>query len=301
MIGATIQRADRNRAHGQGRRRLIALVLFLIVSGGLCYSAVYQAPVYDELGHWYAGLRYWQFGDVYTFKVNPPVLRGLAALLSRPAGELPEVDFDLSPVSQLASLDELLQLAEQCNPELQGLVWQIARDRQKQRLACLQRYPDFQVGMNWLMVTQQDAISPVANGNDNFAFTVGMTLPIWRDKIRAGISEAAHQSASSIEMLDAERNLIGGKIRHLVAQADALADQYQIFEDKIIPRTEQTLEINLADYRGKRSEFFSVVETYRELLSFELQQLRLATSLSGTLIQIQRQVGCPIPTAEPQP
>ncbi len=222
----------------------------------------------------------------------------LAALLSQPEGAAPEVALSLAPGSGTERLEELIRLAEQCNPELRGLAWQIARDRQKQRLADLQRYPDFQVGVNWLVISEQDAISPVATGNDNFGFTVGLTLPVWRDKINAGIQSAAHQTSSSIELLDAQRNVVFGKLRRLIAQADSLTEQYRIYEERIIPRVHHTLEINLADYRGKRSDFFSVIETYRELLVFELQRLKLAASLAGTLVQIERQVGCP-PDARP--
>lgn len=51
-----------------------AFILGLLLAAGcLGYSAWYQAPVNDEFGHFYAGLRYWQFstsaddwGDVYA-------------------------------------------------------------------------------------------------------------------------------------------------------------------------------------------------------------------------------------------
>ncbi len=58
----------------------------LLAVGCLVYSAWNQAPVNDEFGHFYAGLRYWQFGDKATFKVNSPLLRSLTTLPAYLAG-----------------------------------------------------------------------------------------------------------------------------------------------------------------------------------------------------------------------
>ncbi|MCA9131227.1 MAG: glycosyltransferase family 39 protein [Planctomycetales bacterium] len=50
---------------------------WLLAGGCLLYSAIFQAPASDEFGHFYAGLRYWQLGDLETFNVNPPLLRSI--------------------------------------------------------------------------------------------------------------------------------------------------------------------------------------------------------------------------------
>jgi outer membrane protein TolC len=161
-------------------------------------------------------------------------------------------------------------------------------------LACLQKYPDLQVGLNYAIISDDsNAISPVANGHDNISFTVGTTLPIWREKINAGIREAAHRTSSSTERLEAERDAIQGKLRRLMAQADALVQQQDIYKDRIIPRTEDTLTLSIADYRGKRTDFFTLIETYRDLLMFETQMARFEATLAGTVAQIERTVGCP--------
>ena len=74
---------------------------------------------------------------------------------------------------------------------------------------------------------------------------------------------------------------------------DSLVEQEGIYEDRIIPRTEDTLKLSIADYRGKRTDFFTLIETYRELLMFETQLARIEATLAGTIAQIERTVGCP--------
>ncbi|QEG01494.1 putative outer membrane efflux protein MdtP [Stieleria maiorica] len=218
----------------------------------------------------------------------------LAALLQQPVSLIPETQQDIGLTNVPKQLDELLGLAEQCSPELRALAWEIQRDREKQRLACLQKYPDFNLGLNYSIINDDtNVISPVANGHDNISFVVGVTLPIWREKINAGIREASHRTSSTTQRLEAERDAIQGKLRRLMAQADALVEQEGIYEDRIIPRTEDTLKLSIADYRGKRTDFFTLIETYRELLMFETQLARIEATLAGTIAQIERTVGCP--------
>ncbi len=217
----------------------------------------------------------------------------LAALLQQPTSLLAEATDELGVADAPMQLDALIEQAEQCNPSLRGLAAEIQRDRQKQRLACLQQYPDFMVGLNWGIVSDNhNVISPVANGNDNLSITFGTTLPIWREKINAGVREANRRTSSTRQRLEAERDEIYGRLRRLLAQADSFVEQTKIYEERLVPRTEDTLKLTIADYRGERSDFFTLIETYRELLMFEIQLARINASLAGTIAQIDRTVGC---------
>lgn len=215
----------------------------------------------------------------------------LAALLHDPQMPNPEVENPIQQGSLSTQLGDLIGLASSCNPSLAGIEAEIARDRAKQKLACLQQYPDFQLGANWLIVSDNNALSPVATGNDNFAFTFGMTLPVWRDKIRAGVAEAGHQTLSSANRLESRKDSIAGSLRRLVTRFDASTEQLRILEERIIPRTEDALEISLADYTGNRTDFLAVVDLYEERLMLELQRIALSRSQYGILIQIEALVG----------
>lgn len=59
--------------------------------------------------------------------------------------------------------------------------------------------------------------------------------------------------------LDRTTNELYGKIRRLIVQADALNEQRDIYEDRIIPPTEDTLKLAIVDYRGKRTDFFTLI------------------------------------------
>ncbi|QDV82293.1 Outer membrane efflux protein [Stieleria magnilauensis] len=216
----------------------------------------------------------------------------LGALVRQPLHYMPTTVDQLNLDEAKPELDLLVAQAEQRNPMLQGLAAEIARDRAKESLACLQQYPDFQLGLGYSIINDNhDVLSRVANGHDNINFTVGVTLPIWRDKINAGIREAAHQRSSTALRLDAERDRVRGTLRRQVAAADAAIEQLELFRDRLIPRTEQTLQIATADYQGKKADFTDLIATYRELLSLQVQVARAQANLASTLAQIERIAG----------
>ncbi|WP_246146247.1 TolC family protein [Rubripirellula lacrimiformis] len=218
----------------------------------------------------------------------------LGALVRQPLDWMSIAVDELILTEASPRLDELVAQAEACNPTLQGLAAEIARDRAKESLACLQQYPDFQLGLGYSIVDDDtNVISPVANGHDNINFTVGITLPVWRDKINAGIREAAHNRSSTTLRREAEQDKLRGTLRRQVAAADAAVEQLELFRNRLIPRTEQTLEIVIADYQGKRADFTDLIATYHELLALQVQVARSKAALASTMAQIERTVGCP--------
>jgi outer membrane protein TolC len=217
----------------------------------------------------------------------------LGALVRQPLHLMPTAVNELGINEAAPQLELLVAEAEACNPTLQGLTAEIARDRAKETLACLQQYPDFQLGLGYSIISDDNnVISPVANGHDNINFSLGVTLPIWRNKINAGVREAAHDRSATTHRREAEQDRLRGALRRQVAAAYASVEQLDLFRNRLIPRTEQTLEIATADYQGKRADFTDLIATYRELLTLRVQVARTQARLASTLAQIERTVGC---------
>jgi len=215
----------------------------------------------------------------------------------RPADPLPGAAEQATP-----QIGRLIALAERSNPVLHGLAAEIARDRDRQRLACLQQYPDLQFGVAWTLINDNTRVlSPVANGHDNINFNVGVTLPIWREKINAGIREAAHRRSSTMLRREAERDRLRASLRRQVAEADAAVEQLRLFEDKILPRTERALEITAADYQGNRAGWNDLADLYREWLSIQVQIVRAKASLAASVARLEATVGQPLPIVSRDP
>ncbi|WP_218931912.1 TolC family protein [Adhaeretor mobilis] len=218
----------------------------------------------------------------------------LAALVQQPAmtGIEPTGELPIAQVPQ--QLDALFAAAGECSPRLRERQWAVSRDRQKQQLACLSKYPDFTLGAGWQTITESDAVSPVANGHDNVNFVVVVTLPIWRDKINASIREASAEVAASSREFNDARDDTFRQIRRLSEQAYAADEQLRLYNERILPRAKRTLQLASADYRGKLVDFGEVTDGFTEVLMFELQVARTKATIAGAIAQLHRAVGCEV-------
>ncbi len=90
---AVIQRASPKgdapyeQPHGKACRTWVVVALLLVIhSGLLAYSAYVHSPTLNEPGHLVAGISHWRFGRFELFRVNPPLVRMVAALPVMVAG-----------------------------------------------------------------------------------------------------------------------------------------------------------------------------------------------------------------------
>lgn len=206
-----------------------------------------------------------------------------------PESDLKASSLDVPSAPQ--QINQLYEAAVLSRPEIQEQLHAIIRNQKAAELARLQYKPDVKLGIGWQAITNDDAISPVSNSNDNVAFTVGINLPIYRERLRAGVNESEHRSMETTRLYEATCDDTFRMIRRLTVQANSLEEQIKLFRDKIIPKTEQTLRISTADYRVGKVDFQQIIDNWSDLLSLQIQLVRLETSLGQTLASLERVVG----------
>ncbi|RMG35066.1 MAG: TolC family protein [Planctomycetota bacterium] len=224
----------------------------------------------------------------------------LARLLHvSPETELAAAEPETPPVA--AQVDALYRAAIRCRPELRERLQMLAREQEEVRLAELQYYPDVTVGLNWQAIDRNAAISPVANGNDNLAFTVGVNLPIWRERLDAAVRSAEQRLIAAGHAFDAERDTAFQQIKRLHVQARALEEQLQLYAESIIPTARQTLKVSVADYQVAKVDFDQLIDNWADLLRYQLQQAQLRALLGQTLASLERTVGCALAEVDGAP
>ena len=125
---------------------------------------------------------------------------------------------------------------------------------------------------------------------------VGVTLPIWRNRIKAAICEASAEVAASNREYSDARDDTFRQIRRLSEQAYAADDQLRLYDERILPRAKQALKLAAADYRGRLVDFGEVADGFTEVLMFELQVARTKATLAGVEAQLHRAIGCEVVT-----
>ena len=224
-------------------------------------------------------------------------LRGVAvARLASLLGESPDVTeelrIELPEVSGGGDIDRLIDEAVACRPELKSLLFAVRRDRQERRLACLNRYPDFDVGVGWQSVTRDEAISPVANGHDNVNLLIGVTLPLRHSRIEARIREAEQQFFASSRDYDAAVDAVRRDVLSAAVRLETFAEQLRLHEETLLPRSQQVLDVSMADYRGGKVTFIQVTQNFLAVLTLRTEAARLRSELVKSAAELQRATGC---------
>ncbi len=194
--------------------------------------------------------------------------------------------------TSMANLDAeaLIAQATAMRPDLQIQLAQITRDQRRIQLAALENRPDFTVGLNWI-ATSNNGISPVANGDDSLLLNIGFNLPIRKNRIAAGISEAQANRNSSESRLDSLRDQAAEEVFDLVVQLQSNEDTLSLLKEDIIPKAEQTLALSIQEYSADKIQYIQLIANWRSLLRYRISEANLQSQHAQLLASLAKSVG----------
>ncbi len=190
-----------------------------------------------------------------------------------------------------AEVDRLYKLAVASRPELSGRLAAVSRDEKAVDLARKRYYPNVTVGVNYGMISPYGAISKNANGHDNIGMFVGFNMPVYRNKLAAGVCEAQARAMADAKLYEAEKDGTFRQIKDLLSQARSQRQIISLFQETILPRAHQALDVASSDYQAARVDYLTLITAWREVLQIELQVAQLETSLGQSLASLERAVG----------
>jgi cobalt-zinc-cadmium efflux system outer membrane protein len=163
--------------------------------------------------------------------------------------------------------EELWATALARNPSLRGLEEDVLRAEASLRLARKSGVPDFSVGLEVDLEADPTLFRP----------SVGMTLPIWRDKVAAEIAGAQASKRAAEARLTAEQVRIAAELAALLFVLREAVRNDALLAEKLVPRARQSLDAARAGYVNGRAGFLDVIDAQRTLLGFELQGIEART------------------------
>jgi outer membrane protein, heavy metal efflux system len=187
----------------------------------------------------------------------------------------------------------LVGLVESCQPELEAWRHEVNRDRSSINVACREYWPDVKLGASWYEMGDR-GLSPVANGRDAFSLGVGVSLPIYRNRLDAAVREAQYNASSSTRKYQAARDQFESDVQGLYARFREQDRVIKILETKIIPPAEQTLELSTESYRLGTLSFEQLIDAYRTLLTVRIDYHKRVALREQVVASLERAVGCGI-------
>jgi outer membrane protein TolC len=187
-------------------------------------------------------------------------------------------------------LDALVARAVERNPTLAALRARGAGALAAVRLARLARRPDFSLSGMWTLISAM-GLSPVADGADAFSLGIGISLPLQRGRIEAGILERnALLLAAAEHYLDAE-NAVKLAVVESATRVDAAARSALLLGHGILPRARQTVEVAESGYRSGQVDFLTLLSAWQRLLDLSLSHHAALASLEREVAALERVLG----------
>lgn len=188
-------------------------------------------------------------------------------------------------------LDRLYKQAIAARPELHEQLAAIERDRFKVERAQLEYYPDLTFGAQWGEMTANRSLAPSADGLDMVGINISGNLPVYRNRISAGVREAEAQAVASARQYDQLRDQTQRDVKSLFAQVNSQHEMARLFRESIIPKTQQALDVAIREYQVGTTEFVQMIDNWRELLRLQIMHQQLEAQLRQSLASLERVVG----------
>lgn len=224
----------------------------------------------------------------------------LNTLMDRPPEQIiPEIRSISWPRVPL-NLEQLYDLGERNRQELKAALLRVEKEERAAELAKKEYWPDVTLSAGWVNVGGRGdpagmLLPPPDNGKDAFNFSVGINLPIWRDKYHAGVVEATEKSIAERRSYSKLRNEMEFSIRDQVVRIQTLGDQMDLYEKVLIPQAEEALRSSESAYETSQLGVLDLLDSERLLLRSRLAIARYNADYLRALTDLERAVGTKFP------
>jgi outer membrane protein TolC len=120
---------------------------------------------------------------------------------------------------------------------------------------------------------------------------VGISLPIWRGKLKAGVAEAEAMRAMSEADLRAMTRMIEGDAAAAISQLQAARDRQMALTADVLPRARMAIEPAVASYGAGQLPLVSVIEAIQALWAVQSDLIAADTQLGLAWARLGRAIG----------
>ncbi len=159
--------------------------------------------------------------------------------------------------------------------------------------------PNLMVGLRYGFVgRREDAAGqlnpPEGNGDDDLALTAGVSVPVWRSKLRAGVEEGTARRLAADEAVREATATIDGELGELLHRIPLLEDQVDLYENVLIVQARQSLVSAESAYAAGTAGALDLLDAERVLLQVRVAAARARTDLEIAYARLEGVVAGPL-------
>lgn len=193
-----------------------------------------------------------------------PLLAQFKASLGLKAEEaVPAVPQMLETTSLGLTAEILFATALEQNPRLKMMESEVRQAEASLRLAAKSKVPDFSAGIMADVKAYPVMVRP----------SVGVTLPIWRDKIAAQIAGAQAGKRAAEARLSAEQIALAVEFAEQSFMFREGSRNLELLNERLLSLARQSLDVAQSGYVGGKVDFLNLIDAERTLLAFKLWEV----------------------------
>ncbi len=198
------------------------------------------------------------------------------------------------------SLEELYQLALKNQQELNISELDITRQSKKIDLAEMEYLPNFKVGFDYIDVGNASTPNIVDSGQDAYAVSVGISIPLWFDKNRARVNEAKSEYEAAVYKKKELENRAFSSVKTLYFKLQNSARLVRLYRDSLVPQAAESMETAETWFKTRKGSFSGLLETQAVWLNFNLALQRALADYHQRIALMERVVGTGLPLSRPK-
>lgn len=208
-------------------------------------------------------------------------------LTPAPAGR---ADFDLEHLTYRAHL---------LRPEIAAADLRVVRAQVLIELAGIASRPDFQVGLVYTAVDPRDDVAarlqpPAGNGDDVLGLQGGLSIPLWRGRLRGEAERAEAEMIAAQERRRRARTEIDGEIGDLAQRLVLAWRQLRLVGDLLVVQAEESLQSAEAGYIAGTLTALDLLDAEHVLFEAQTAAARATTDYLIGFAELEGAVGEPV-------
>lgn len=181
-----------------------------------------------------------------------------------------------------STLDQLLSLAAKQRAEIGRAQAELERAQSARRLMAREYLPDYSLGLEYRSFRD----SP-----DMAMFMIGVDLPVWQGKYRAGVREAEKMMAANEAALESIRNQVRQEVQQAQVNVIKARQSLQLYQQALIPQGIARFNASEAGYRTGQVGFIDLLESERFLLDARSMTAMAEGNVGVQLARLEQAVG----------
>ena len=217
----------------------------------------------------------------------------LNSLLNRPPDRL--VGLPVTPPANdfRVAAGQLFSLAEKTRPEIKKAQTELQRDEYTRDLMGKEGFPDYRLGLEYRNVGVD--FTGFRRADNMLAVTIGIDLPIWRSKYRAGVREADKMLEASQAALEAATRQATFDVQDAWFKLRAAQQTLVLYRQALLPQAAARFKASDAAYRTGKADFTDLLESERFQLNVRTLAAMAEANVGMQTARLERAVGAELP------